>query len=79
MKKDNKEKILEDLMIVMQIMIDRLDKEIRNLNIEDKTVIFRYLDLLARKDAINSLKSYLIGRIGDIKLPIPDEKYRKNI
>ena len=65
------EKVLVDLMEILQIMIDSQEEKVRNMYMGELASDYvRYIDSIARKDALNSLKSYLIGRMNGKYLPI---------
>lgn len=73
--RSKEEKLLEDLMEVLQFLIDREEDKMRNMYMGELASDYvRYIDSLARKDALNSFKSYWIGRMKSVKLRLKDEE-----
>ena len=63
MKKKDQEELLEDIFQTLGDMIARLESEKKGL-FNNCSSHLNYIELSAKRDALNSLKSYILGRTG---------------
>jgi hypothetical protein len=69
-KAENYEGLLEDIFDVLQDLIDGEDSRLKGI-MESNA---KYVEHLAKKDALNSLKSFIIGKLGTKTLRLPTKK-----